>query len=127
MRSACAIALLAGLGLVLTGCSRKPFDGPTVDAFNGRVTHNGNPVSFPNPEEVSLKLVHEKGKSFGIPLKPDGSFDIGWMPIGKYSVIVTRRPKDGKGAPRVYNTPDGLTIKDGQTEYTIELGSGWKS
>ena len=127
MRSACAMALVAGLALALIGCSRKPFDGPTVDAFNGRVMHNGNPVSFANPDEVSLKLVHEKGKSFGIPLKPDGSFDIGWMPIGKYSVIVTRQPKDGRGGPRVYNVPDGLTIKDGQTAYTIELGKGWKS
>lgn len=127
MRPACAIALAAGLGLALAGCSRKPFDGPTVDAFQGRVTQNGNPVSFAAPDEVSLKLVHETGKSFGIPIKPDGSFDIGWMPIGKYSVILTRRAKDGKGAPRVYNVPDGLTIKDGQTAYTIELGSGWKS
>ncbi|OAI39247.1 hypothetical protein AYO40_01370 [Planctomycetaceae bacterium SCGC AG-212-D15] len=127
MRLVYGIALVTALGFALTGCTRRPFDGPTVEAFNGRVTHNGNPTSFPDPDDVSLKLIHEKGQSFGIPIKPDGTFNIGWMPIGKYSVVVTRRAKDGKGAPRVYNVPDGLTIKEGQTAYTIELGSGWKS
>src|SRR5262249_643913 len=34
------------LGLALAGCTPKPFDGPTVDAFNGRVVRNGEPVSF---------------------------------------------------------------------------------
>jgi hypothetical protein len=127
MRLVYGIAFLTALGFVLTGCSKKPFDGPTVEGVNGRVTQNGKPVSFANPEEVSLKVIHEKGRSFGIVLKPDGSFNIGWMPIGKYSVVVTRPPKDGKGGPRVYSAPEGFSIQEGQKEYTIELGPGWKS
>ncbi len=119
------IALLFALGLGVVGCRSKSFDGPTVDAFNGRVVHNGERVSFPEGEEVTLKLFHEKGQSFGIPLKADGSFKIGWMPIGKYGVMLNRNPKNGKGAPTRYTVPDGLTIADGKTDYTIELGKGW--
>ena len=127
MRLVYGIAFLTALGFVLTGCSKKPFDGPTVEGVNGRVTQNGKPVSLANPEEVSLKVIHhEKASSFGIPLKADGTFDIGWMPIGQYSAIVTRPPKDGKGGPRVYTVPEGFSIQEGQTEYTIELGPGFK-
>jgi len=118
------------LGLCLclagVGCGpRKPFDGPTVDAFTGRLTHNGQPVSFPDGV-ATLKLFHEKGQSFDIPLQPDGTFKIGWMPIGKYSALLNRPPKGAKGAPTRYQVPGGLTIQDGKTEYTVELGKGFK-
>jgi hypothetical protein len=126
MRVVWGVVLAAGLGLVVVGCKSRHFDGPTVDAFTGKVTHNGKPVSFPEGEEVSLKVFHEKGQSFGIPLKSDGSFQIGWMPIGKYSVMLNRAPKGGKGPPGRYNVPGGLTIEQGKTEYTIELGKDWK-
>jgi hypothetical protein len=121
------VVLVAMAALAVAGCGpSKPFDGPTVDAFKGRVVHNGQPVSFPAGDEVSLTLFHEKGQRFGIPLTADGSFTIGWMPIGKYSVMFNRGPKDSKGPPTKYNAPDGLTIEAGKTEYTIELGKGWK-
>src|SRR5262245_45644927 len=116
------LLLLAGLAFAPAGCRSKPFDGPTVDAFTGRVTREGKPVKI--GEGVSLKLFHETGQSFGIPLGPDGSFKIGWMPIGKYSVMMKREPQMGKGAPMVYNVPGGLAIEEAKTEYTIELGKG---
>jgi hypothetical protein len=119
--------LLAGFGLASTGCGpSKPFDGPTVDAFVGRVTQDGKPVSFPESEQVILTVYHEKGQSFGIPLKPDGTFKIGWMPIGKYAVTLERESKGPRGAPSKQNVPGGLTIVEGQTEYTIDLGKARK-
>src|SRR5262249_41835246 len=123
MRWFLSLVLLAGLGLANTGCgSSKPVDGPTVDAFVGQGTPHGKPVSFPEGEQVTMMLYHEKGQSFGIPLKSDGTFKIGWMPIGKYSVTIEREPKGAKGAPSKQNVPGGLTIQEGKTQYTIELG-----
>jgi hypothetical protein len=121
-----------GLTVTACGCSRKAFDGPTVDAFTGRLTRDGQPVSFAPEENPQLQLFHEKGQSFTIPLHPDGSFKIGWMPIGKYSATLLRDQKPAAGVPKAppipnrYNVPDGLTIQDGKTEYTIDLGKNWK-
>src|SRR5262245_19060170 len=127
MRFIGTLALALGLGVALTGCGRgKPFNGPTVDAFTGRLVQNGKPVSFPGGP-VKLRLFHEKGESFGIPIQPDGSFQIGWMPIGKYSAVVIREPKNAKAGPSQYTVPGGLTVEGGKTEYTVELGKGWKS
>jgi hypothetical protein len=120
-----SIFLVLGLGLTAAGCAQKSFDGPTVDAFTGHLTHNAKPVSFPEGDVV-VTLVHEKGQSFGIPIQRDGSFKIGWMPIGKYSATLTRSTMQDKGGPIRYNIPGGLTIEDGKTDYTIELGTGWK-
>jgi hypothetical protein len=127
MRRVYRVVLLAILGVAVVGCGqRKPFDGPTVETFVGRVTQDGQPVSFPEGEEVTLRVfLHGKGQRFGIPLKSDGTFDIGWMPIGKYSVMLERGAKDGRGAPSMYRVPD-VTIEEGQTQYTIELGKDWK-
>jgi hypothetical protein len=126
MRVVCVAVLIAGLA-VAAGCARKPFDGPTVDAFNGRLTHDGKPVSFPEGEDVTLQLFHEKGQSFGVPINSDGSFKIGWMPIGKYSATLMRQNKREKGPPtNRYSVPGGLAIQEGQTEYKIDLGKGWK-
>src|SRR5579871_4916479 len=119
------IATLTVALAVLAGCSSKSFDGPTVDSFTGRVVKEGKPVSFPPGESVQLKLIHEKSQSFGIPLGTDGSFKIGWMPIGKYSAILIRQKEGGKGGPNMYNVPGGLEIKEGMTEYEVELGKGW--
>lgn len=128
MRLFSRVVLLAAFGLANLGCGpKKPFDGPTVDAFEGKVTSEGQSVSFPEGEEVSLELVHHQStQHFGIPLKPDGTFKIGWMPIGKYSVSLERTPKGSGGPPRKQSVPGGLTIEDGKTEYTIELGKAWK-
>jgi hypothetical protein len=124
MRGCVALLLLLGL----SGCgSKKSFDGPTVDAFIGRLTRNGQPVTFPETEKVRLEVFHETGQSFLIPIQPDGSFKIGWMPIGKYSAALLRGNKDAKGPPaKRHNIPGGLQIEDGKTEYTIELGKSYQ-
>jgi len=121
--------VMAVFGLALAGCAKKQFDGPTVDAFNGKLTQDGKPLAFAPGDDVILQVIHhETGKQFGIPIKPDGTFQIGWMPIGKYSAILKREPRAGtRGGPKMYNVPDGFEIKDGQTEYTIELGKGFKA
>jgi hypothetical protein len=120
------------LVLAVFGCSDKKggYDGPTVDAFHGKVTHNGKPVTFAENEEVQLRLYHETGRQFGVPLKTDGSFEIGWMPIGKYAMMLERTSQNpAKKGPQktMYNVPDSLNIEAGKTTgYTIELGKDWK-
>lgn len=117
--------------VVSWGCAKKEqkYDGPAVDAFLGRLTHNGNPVNFPENEQVSLRLVFEKaGGPMDVPVQSDGTFKIGSLPIGKYSATLVRsRIIDGRRVPRRHTIPEGLTIQQGKTEYTIELGPNWKS
>jgi len=129
MRTTNRLVLTFCLGLAVFGCTNKRggYEGPTVDAFNGKVTHDGNPVKFAE-NEAQLTVYHEKGQQFGIPLKTDGTFEIGWMPIGKYAVMLQRISQTpGKGPPKtMYNVPDGLTIEEGKTVYVIELGKGFK-
>src|SRR5271165_6788742 len=88
------------MGLISAGCTpRATYDGPTVREFTGRLTHNGEPVSFPAGEEVILNLIfHDGGRPFGIPIKADGTFKIGWMPIGKYSAALQRDAHIDAGA-----------------------------
>jgi hypothetical protein len=118
------LALVVGMS---AGCGQsRPVEGPTVDAFNGRLTHDGKPVSFPPGEEIFLQVFHEKGQSMLIPIKSDGTFNIGWMQIGKFSALLKRNPKVARAAPTNYTVPGGFTITEGQTEYTIELGKGFK-
>src|SRR5215813_7520655 len=115
MRTTNRLVLTFCLGLAVFGCTKKKggYEGPTVDAFHGKVTHNGNPVKFAENEEVQLNLYHEKGQQFGIPLKTDGTFEIGWMPTRKYSMMRERIGQSpGKGATKSrYNVPEGLTIQ----------------
>jgi len=128
MRTAFGCAILAALFVTAVGCERKStFDGPKVDQFTGKLVHDGRPVSFKDDENVQLKLFHEKGQSFGVPIKPDGTFEVGWMPIGKYSATLIRESGKQKGASASkYGVPEGMTVEDGKTDYTIELGKGWK-
>jgi hypothetical protein len=127
MRALSIAALAAALVAVALGCERRStYDGPTVDKFTGKVVADGKAVKFPDEETVQLKLFHEKGQSFNVPIKQDGTFDIGWMPIGKYSVTLLRAKPSQKGAPSQYGIPDGMTVAEGQTEYTVELGKKWK-
>src|SRR4051812_46818825 len=109
------LALAAVLGFTVIGCGppRAKFEGPTVPAFNGRLLAGGKPVQFPEGEDIFIKVFHEKGQSFNIPIKSDGTFNIGWMPTGKFSAAVMRAPK-GKGGPSRTGIPD-FTIVDGQT------------
>lgn len=129
MRTLRCLFLLLGLGIMAGGCGpRKPFNGPTVDSFTGKLTHDGKPITIPAEDKVQLKLFHEKGESFGIPIQSDGSFKIGWMPLGKYSATLIRE-RAGTGAkkgPQTATIPSGLTVEQGKTEYTIELGKAWK-
>ena len=130
MRTINRLVLTCCLGLAVFGCTnrRGGYEGPTVDAFHGKVTHNGNPVQFAE-NEAQLTLYHEKGQQFGIPLKADGTFKIGWMPIGKYAVMLERmaQPPLQKGPPKtMYNVPNGLTIEEGKKDYVIELGKDFK-
>jgi hypothetical protein len=118
------------LAALATGCSEPrstQYDGPKVDAFTGRLVHNGKPVSFPGGEQVTMRIFHEKSSSFGIPIQSDGTFKIGWMLIGKYSAVIERPPEGGKGGPRKYNVPGGFKVEEGKTDYTIELGPGWQN
>ena len=80
MRTINRLVLTFCLGLAVFGCKNKRggYEGPTVDAFHGKVTQNGNPVKFAENEEVVLSLFHEKGQQFGVPLNADGTFEIGW-------------------------------------------------
>jgi hypothetical protein len=122
-------AAAVGAVLALTaGCGpKKTFDGPTVDAFTGRVVADGKPVTFPPGEEVQLRVIHQgSAKSWGIPLQTDGTFKIGWMPIGKYTAMLERPPAGGRGGPKIYVVPDTFEIVDGKTDYTIDLGKGFK-
>ena len=49
------------------------------------------------------------------------------MPIGKYSAVLIRSAREAKGPPgSKYSVPGGFEIKEGQTEYAIELGKGWQ-
>lgn len=122
------------LGLAIFGCTNKGpqgYEGPTIDAFHGKVTQNGNPVTFEGTEEVQLGLSHETGKHFGVPLKADGTFEIGCcVPTGKYTVLLERKTRSSakRGIPSKsrYDVPNGLTIEEGKTDYVIELGKDFK-
>src|SRR5580704_10384175 len=105
-----------GIALVFAvGChSGKTFDGPTVDAFTGKLVADGKPVAFPPGEEVILRMYHqETAKSWGIPIQPDGTFKIGWMPIGTYSSVLERPSKSHRGGPNRYALPTTFSIVDG--------------
>jgi len=128
MRSVVSAAMLGVAFVAAAGCGqKKTFDGPTVDAFNGKVLADGKPLTLPPGEKVGLRLMHQgTGTSWGIPLQPDGTFNIGYMPIGKYTVMVTRPPTGARGGQRVHVVPTQFEIVEGQTTYTIDLGKGFK-
>ena len=130
MRTINRLVLTFCLGLAVFGCTNNKggYEGPTVGAFHGKVTHNGNPVKFAE-KEAQLALFHEKGQQFGIPLKADGTFEIGWMPIGKYAMMLERTAQNPamKGPTKTrYNVPNSLTIEEGKKDYVIELGKNFK-
>jgi hypothetical protein len=138
MRVLLSLILIAGLAWTAVGCGYGPkpyYDGPKVPAFAGQVVQNGKPVTFPEDEEVRVQCTVIEGegigKSFGVPINPDGTFSIGWMPLGKMTLRLERAPKDPAktkgGPPSRYSIPSGLTTEQGKTTgYTIELGKDWK-
>jgi hypothetical protein len=129
-----------GVALVVAlGCGPgKTFDGPTVDAFTGKLVADGKPVSFPPGEKTILRMYHQPtAKSWGIPIQSDGTFKIGWMPIGPYTAMLERPSaagshgtpgpgRQGGGRPSLYQLPSTFSIIEGKTEYTIDLGKGYK-
>jgi hypothetical protein len=137
MRVLLGFILIAGLVWTAVGCGGpKPYyDGAKIPAFSGQVVQNGKPVTFPEDEQVRVQCTVIEGegigKSFGVPIKPDGTFSIGWMPLGKMALRLERAPKDPAkttgGPPSRYSIPGGLTTEQGKTTgYTIELGKDWK-
>ena len=137
MRVRLGSTLIAGLVWTALGCGGrgpKPYyEGPKVAPFSGQVVQDGEPVTFPEDEEVRVHCIVVEGegigKSFGVPIKPDGTFSIGWMPHGKMALRLERSPKDAArrtGVARRYDIPGGLTIEEGKTTgYTIEVGKDW--
>jgi hypothetical protein len=125
--------VLAGSGCLPSAAPKKYYNGPTVEAFSGQVMQDGKSVTFPENEEVLIQCMLTEGegigKSFGVPIKPDGTFSIGWMPIGKMALRLERSPKDPanrKGMALRYDIPGGLTIEEGKTTgYTIDVGKDW--
>jgi hypothetical protein len=112
MRVLPGCVLIGALVLVAAGCgSNRPkyYDGPTVEAFSGQLTQDGKPVTFPEDEEVIVRFTTLEGaKTFGVPIKSDGTFSIGWMPVGKMAARLERGPKDPAkqtGPPRGYDIP----------------------
>jgi hypothetical protein len=127
MRRISAVILVLTLGFFANGCNNHPtYEGPKVDSFTGRLVKDGKPVTFGENESVQLKVIHDKAKSFGIPIAVDGTFKVGWMPIGKYSAMLIRKPPGEKGGPSMYNVPGGMEIVDGKTDYEIDLGKDFK-
>src|SRR5437660_12686096 len=112
------------------GCgSGKSYDGPTVDEFTGRLVAAGKPVSFPPGEKVMLGVTHHQtAKEWWIPIQPDGTFMIGWMPLGKYTGMLTRGssppPRQGGGRPALYAVPSTFDGVQGKPHYPIDLGEG---
>lgn len=124
MRLLLGCVLIAGLVWATIGCGRygpKPYyEGPKVESFSGQVMQDGKPVTFPQDYEAVIDFFSEGGIQFGVPIKADGSFSMGYMPTGKQHLVLERR-----GAK--YSIPGGLNIEAGKTSgYVIELGKGWR-
>jgi hypothetical protein len=131
MRLQLSILLLCFSGLIVAGCAEQSaikFVGPTVDTFSGKLVHDGKPVTFAE-EGVIVQVMTPQGARFGIPIAADGSFQVGKMQTGQYSAILERTKKGAKGStiPNMYNIPGGFKIEEGKSDYSIELGKGWKA
>jgi len=129
-----SITTLCAILAALAGCEPKSeITGPTVTQFSGKVMIGGKLASIKSGDRVVLLLIDKMGQSYGIPISADATFSVGKMPISKYSVQVRVDPapvtseKGSRAAPqRVTNVPAGFEIVEGQTEYAVELGKGFK-
>ena len=122
------------ISFFIAGCTKvAKFDGPTVDAFHGQLVSDGKPISFSaDEEEIRLFLIHQgSGERFRIPIKADGTFDIGWMPIGQFNCMVEQKKKGGLETRGVQfptqskPVPGGLKIEEGKMVYDVEVGEGF--
>lgn len=110
------------------GCGPSAADyGETTKAFVGHVVQNGKPITLPEDSRLNVTQ-NSTYHRFGIPLKQDGSFTIGWMPVGAYSVelIWIRQSATGSTSQERYGVPHDLVIEKEPKEYEIELGQKWK-
>jgi hypothetical protein len=128
MRTRCGLVVIIGVALGLAGCGDSE---KSIKTFTGQLTQDGKPVTFPQGQDTTLLVVHEGGRLSGeVPIKPDGSFSIGKMPVGKYHLVLERSgaTPGGKGgrSRSKYTVPGGLTLEEGKTEYTVELGKDFK-
>jgi hypothetical protein len=131
MRPNVLIWLCSLVLLNIGGCTKRPFEGPTVEAFDGRIVQEGKQVSPSKGERVVIRLMqHGTGEQFGIPISPQGTFNIGEMPVGTFSVVLERTPpmtNGGAAQPRQeIAIDDPFKIEEGQTQYDIELGKAWR-
>jgi hypothetical protein len=127
MRVLASALLLAVLVLPAVGCgSGREYDGPTVDKFTGTVTKDGKPFTVPGGDRFTIQARHESNMTFGIPIKSDGTFEIGWMPLGNYTLFAELYKAGQKGRPNKVTIPGGLQVMLGKTEYNIELGKNFK-
>lgn len=130
MRNVFSLAAGALCLAMVMGCpssSGRPKDVPTVDKFEGKVLHNGEPWVFSGQGRPVLDLRHnETAEGFGVPIKEDGSFAIGWMPTGKYSAKLIVNEAANADGVFIYQLKEPFEIKDGLTEYTVELGPDFK-
>lgn len=126
MRVGFCACLLAALAASALGCSGREYSGPTVEKFIGTVTQNGKQISVKPGERLTIQMRHESGQVFGIPIKEDGTFEIGWMPLGHYDLIAEKYKDGQRGGPSKTGV-GGFQVMNGKTEYNIELGKHWKS
>ena len=130
MRDLVGPTLLGAMLLFCASCEPPKtggFDGPTIDKFVGKLVKDGKPVSFDPAEKVTLQLkLLKRNRSFGVPIKADGSFDIGWMPIGKYAAVLDRNASANPSRANMFALTREFLIEAGKTEYEIELGPTWK-
>lgn len=120
----CAL-LMAMIAASVFGCNSREYSGPTVEKFTGTITANGKQITVKPGEHLTIQMRHESGQTFGIPIKEDGTFEIGWMPLGHYDLI-TEKYKDGqRGGPSKVGVGPFQVTND-RTEYTIDLGKRWK-
>ncbi len=130
MRVLFGIVLIVGLVWATIGCGRygpKPFyEGPKTDSFSGQVVHEGKPVTFSGDNEAIIVFYSADGVQFGVPIKADGTFSIGWMPVGKQHLVL-ERASGGSGTTSKYGIPGEFTIEAGKSSgYVVELGKGFK-
>jgi hypothetical protein len=124
------LVLLLILTVQIPGCG-GPHSEPTVKAFEGQVVQEGRPVSFDPGKKVRLTLAyHRTGERFGVPLQPDGTFKIGWMPIGDYSATLDIETDSVPGKrtppPQRFQLPETFAIEKGKTQYQVDVGKGYK-
>lgn len=120
----CAVLMLA-LTATAFGCNSREYSGPTVEKFTGTVTHNGKQITLKPEERLTIQMRHESGQTFGIPIQPNGTFEIGWMPLGHYDLIAEKHKDGQRGGPSKTGV-GSFQVMNGKTDYTIELGKSWK-